>query len=159
MIMDSQMKVRNSYMYSQKKLLPVGEENFAYIRRNNLYYVDKTQLIEKLLTNWGKANLFTRPRRFGKSLNMSMLKNFFEIGCDKQLFDGLYIAQKQEICEKYMGRFPVVSMSLKSVEASSFDGAKQMLAKIVNEEARRLQFLLQSSELTDIDKKVLCPAG
>ena len=83
-----------------------------------------------------------------------MLKNFFEIGCDKQLFDGLYIAQKQEICEKYMGRFPVVSMSLKSVEASSFDGAKQMLAKIVNEEARRLQFLLQSSELTDIDKKV-----
>lgn len=141
-------------MYSQKKLLPVGEENFAYIRRNNLYYVDKTQLIEKLLTNWGKANLFTRPRRFGKSLNMSMLKNFFEIGCDKQLFDGLYIAQKQEICEKYMGRFPVVSMSLKSVEASSFDGAKQMLAKIVNEEARRLQFLLQSSELTDIDKKV-----
>lgn len=154
MIMDSQMKVRNSYMYSQKKLLPVGEENFAYIRRNNLYYVDKTQLIEKLLTNWGKANLFTRPRRFGKSLNMSMLKNFFEIGCDKQLFDGLYIAQKQEICEKYMGRFPVVSMSLKSVEASSFDGAKQMLAKIVNEEARRLQFLLQSSELTDIDKKV-----
>lgn len=141
-------------MYSQKKLLPVGEENFAYIRRNNLYYVDKTQLIEKLLTNWGKANLFTRPRRFGKSLNMSMLKNFFEVGCDKQLFDGLYIAQKQEICEKYMGRFPVVSMSLKSVEASSFDGAKQMLAKIVNEEARRLQFLLQSSELTDIDKKV-----
>lgn len=111
-------------MYSQKKLLPVGEENFAYIRRNNLYYVDKTQLIEKLLTNWGKANLFTRPRRFGKSLNMSMLKNFFEVGCDKQLFDGLYIAQKQEICEKYMGRFPVVSMSLKSVEASSFDGAK-----------------------------------
>ena len=141
-------------MDSQKRLLPVGEENFAYIRRNNLYYVDKTQFIEKLLTNWGKANLFTRPRRFGKSLNMSMLKNFFEIGCDKKLFDGLYIAQKQSLCEQYMGHFPVISLTLKGVDASSYEKAKKILAKIINEEARRLQYLLQSDKLTDIDKKV-----
>ena len=95
--------------------LPVGIENFEEIRRDNFYYVDKTKLIEQLLSQWGKANLFTRPRRFGKSLNMSMLRSFFEIGADPELFRGLYISQKSALCEKYMGQFPVISISLKGV--------------------------------------------
>ena len=139
-------------MTESLKMLPVGEENFGYIRKNNFYYVDKTQLIEKLLSNWGKANLFTRPRRFGKSLNMSMLKHFFEIGCDKTLFDELYISQNRELCERYMGQFPVVSISLKSVDALNFVEAKSLLGKIINEEARRFQFLLRSEKLTEVDQ-------
>ena len=98
--------------------LPVGIENFEEIRRDNFYYVDKTKLIEQLLSQWGKANLFTRPRRFGKSLNMSMLRSFFEIGADPELFRGLYISRKSALCEKYMGQFPVISISLKGVNAS-----------------------------------------
>ena len=108
------------------------------------YYVDKTKLIEQLLEKWGEANLFTRPRRFGKSLNMSMLRHFFEIGTDPSLFDGLYISQKTELCENYMGKFPVVSVSLKGVEASSYEGACRLLGKVINEEARRLGFLEES---------------
>ena len=100
--------------------LPVGIENFEEIRRDNFYYVDKTKLIEQLLSQWGKANLFTRPRRFGKSLNMSMLRSFFEIGADPELFRGLYISQKSALCEKYMGQFPVISISLKGVNAVIF---------------------------------------
>ena len=136
------------------KKLPVGVENFAEIRKRDFYYIDKTRLIEKLLNNWGKANLFTRPRRFGKSLNMSMLKNFFEIGCQKELFDGLDISKNQELCNEYMGKFPVISISLKGVNADNFSKAKLILAKIINEEARRFQFLLQSDRLTEIDKDV-----
>ena len=92
--------------------LPVGIENFEEIRRDNFYYVDKTKLIEQLLSQWGKANLFTRPRRFGKSLNMSMLRSFFEIGADPELFRGLYISQKSALCEKYMGQFPVFTLAV-----------------------------------------------
>ncbi|MDY4921155.1 MAG: AAA family ATPase [Phascolarctobacterium sp.] len=138
-----------------KKRLPVGIESFAEIRKNNFYYVDKTALIEELLSHSGKVNLFTRPRRFGKSLNMSMLKSFFEIGCDKTLFAGLAIAQNKEICEQYMGKFPVIALSLKGVNASSFEEAKQMLIKVINREARRFQYLLDSAILTKYDKALL----
>lgn len=141
-------------MDQEFKRLPVGEENFGNIRRNNFYYADKTQLIETLLSHWGKANLFTRPRRFGKSLNMSMLKHFFEIGCDKSLFEGLYISQNETLCERYMGKFPVISISLKSVDAVNYEASRAMLVKIVNEEARRHQYLLQSDCLTDIDRQI-----
>ena len=143
-------------MYPKKKL-PVGIESFSEIRQDNFYYVDKTKLIEELLDNWGKANLFTRPRRFGKSLNMSMLKSFFETGTDKNLFEGLYISQNKNLCAAYLGKFPVVFISLKGVQAADFDRAKAMLVKVVNEEARRLQFLLQSEVLTDIDKELFRP--
>ena len=137
------------------KKLPVGIENFAEIQRNNFYYVDKTKLIEDLLAGWSKANLFVRPRRFGKSLNMSMLKSFFEIGCDKSLFDGLYIAKNVELCDEYMGQFPVLSISLKSINADSYEKARALFIRLINTEARRLQFLLASTKLTEIDKELL----
>lgn len=137
------------------KKLPVGIENFAEIQRNNFYYVDKTKLIEDLLAGWSKANLFVRPRRFGKSLNMSMLKSFFEIGCDKSLFDGLYIANNAELCDEYMGKFPVLSISLKSVNADSYEKARALFIRLINTEARRLQYLLESTKLTGIDKELL----
>lgn len=137
------------------KKLPVGIENFAEIQRNNFYYVDKTKLIEDLLAGWSKANLFVRPRRFGKSLNMSMLKSFFEIGCDKSLFDGLYIANNAELCDEYMGKFPVLSISLKSINADSYEKARALFIRLLNAEARRLQYLLESTKLTEIDKELL----
>ena len=99
----------------QKLKLPIGIENFQKIHQMGFYYIDKTKLIEQLLEQWGKVNLFTRPRRFGKTLNMSMLKYFFEIGTDQILFDGLYISKNQELCEEYMGKFPVIFLSLKGV--------------------------------------------
>ena len=99
--------------------LPVGIENFEKIRRDGFYYVDKTGLIEQLLNNWGEVNLFTRPRRFGKTLNMSMLKCFFEIGTDQSLFEGLYISKNKDLCDAYMGKYPVISISLKGVNADS----------------------------------------
>ncbi|MEG1677144.1 MAG: AAA family ATPase, partial [Clostridia bacterium] len=107
--------------------LPVGIESFEKLRREDFYYVDKTGLIRDLLSSWGKVNLFTRPRRFGKTLSMSMLKCFFEIGTDKALFEGLAIAQDQPLCDEYMGKYPVVFVSLKNIEASSFGEAKQKL--------------------------------
>jgi hypothetical protein len=109
------------------KKLPVGIEDFSKFSTQEFYYVDKTGLIIDLLKNWGEVNLFTRPRRFGKSLNMSMLKTFFEIGCDKKLFDGLKISQEKELCEAYMGKFPVVSISLKDVSGSTFIDARNAL--------------------------------
>ena len=136
------------------KKLPIGIESFEKIRTDDFYYVDKTKMIEKLIDNWGEANLFTRPRRFGKSLNMSMLKSFFEIGTDEHLFEGLYIAQQKEICEKYMGKYPVVSISLKGVNAENYEDAKALLRKVINEEARRLQFLMDSERLTATDKEL-----
>lgn len=137
------------------KKLPVGIDSFEKIRKNDFYYVDKTMLIEKLLDKWGEANLFTRPRRFGKSLNMSMLRYFFEIGNDPALFDGLYISQNKKLCEEYMGKYPVVSISLKGVNADNFDDAYSFLVKIINEEARRLQFLEDSDRLKKTDKELL----
>lgn len=135
-----------------KKRLPVGIENFEKIRRDEFYYVDKTDLIKELLENWGEVNLFTRPRRFGKTLNMSMFQCFFEIGCDKSLFDGLRIAEESTLCETYMGKFPVISISLKGIDAADYETARNLMVKVVNEEARRFQFLTESSRLTDTDK-------
>ena len=132
--------------------LPVGIEDFAEIRRNEYYYVDKTQLIEQVLDRRNKVTLFTRPRRFGKTLNMSMLRYFFEIGTDVKLFEELFIAQNHELCEKYMGKYPVVSISLKSINADSYSKAKAQLIKLVNREARRVQFLMDSDRLTAVDK-------
>ena len=133
--------------------LPIGIENFAEVRKSGFYFVDKTKLIEELLTQWGQANLFTRPRRFGKTLNMSMLRYFFEIGTDKSLFDGLYICGNKKLCEEYMGRFPVVTISLKGVNATDYENAKAQLIRVINREARRLQFLEDSERLRTSDLK------
>lgn len=132
--------------------LPVGIEYFEKIRREGFYYVDKTGLIKELLDNNGEVNLFTRPRRFGKTLNMNMLQYFFEYGSERELFDGLKIAEEKELCEKYMGNFPVVFVSLKDVSARDFLLAKKMLCSIIREEALRFQFLLESSRITDAEK-------
>ena len=111
--------------------LPIGIEKFEEIRTEGFYYVDKTGLIRELLDNWGKVNLFTRPRRFGKSLNMSMLRCFFEYGCDSTLFDGLEIARQREYCQKYMGKFPVILITLKGVDARNYEEAAGMLRSII----------------------------
>ena len=137
------------------KKLPIGIENFEEMRREDFYYVDKSHVIEQLLTQWGKVNLFTRPRRFGKSLNMSMLQSFFEIGKDKTLFDGLRISDNQELCEKYQGKFPVVSVSLKGINGTTYEEARRFLIKTINEEARRLSVLSDSTELDETDHELL----
>ena len=137
-----------------KKRLPIGMESFQEIRTEGCYYVDKTGLIRDLLYKCGKVNLFTRPRRFGKSLNMSMLKTFFEIGCDPALFDGLEIAEEQELCERYMGQFPVVSVSLKGVNGGDYATARALMCATIGEEALRLYDVLSNSEkLNAIEKK------
>ena len=132
--------------------LPVGIEDFQEIRRLGFYYVDKTMLIEQLLAKWGKVNLFTRPRRFGKSLNMSMLRYFFDIEADKTLFDGLYISRNKQLCEEYMGKFPVIFLSLKGVDGLSFSEARFCLAELIESEARRFKFLMHSDKLDADDK-------
>ncbi|WP_442911425.1 AAA family ATPase [Lachnoclostridium sp. An76] len=135
-----------------RKKLPVGIENFEEFFSEDFYYVDKTLFIRELLLNWGKVNLFTRPRRFGKSLNMSMLKCFFEVGADPALFDGLKIMQEKELCEKYMEKFPVISISLKSVDGLSFESASVALRTLIGDAARRFDFLRNSANLSDDDK-------
>ena len=137
----------------QKEKLPVGIEDFEEIRKEGFYYIDKTGLIRDLLNNWGKVNLFTRPRRFGKTLNMSMLKYFFEIGADKSLFDGLAISQETALCEEYFGKFPVIFISLKGVDGLSFANARDMLWEIICKELRRMQCLLQDDRLLQLDKE------
>ncbi len=139
---------------TRKKKLPVGIESFEEIRTEGFYYVDKTGMIRDLLDRWGKVNLFTRPRRFGKSLNMSMLKSFFEIGAKKELFDGLEIAGETDLCGAYMGKFPVVSISLKGICAGDFQTARNLAVKVINEEARRMQLLQESSRLSSEDKEL-----
>ena len=134
-------------------MLPLGIELFNEIRNGKFYYIDKTQLIEQLLDQWGKVNLITRPRRFGKTLNMSMLKFFFEIGTDKTLFDGLHISQRRDLCDEYMGKFPVVSLTLKGVEGLTFEKAKNKLLQLVALEADRFDFLKNSDKLTDNEKQ------
>ena len=135
------------------KKLPIGIENFEEMQKQDFYYVDKTGLIVDLLAGWGKVNLFTRPRRFGKTLNMSMLKCFFEIGTDKSLFDGLRVSEEKELCEKYMGKYPVVFISLKDVDGLTFEDAYDMLREIIRKECVRLQFLMDSDALTDAEKE------
>ena len=134
-----------------KTKLPMGIENFREIRRQKFYYVDKTALIRELLENWGKVNLFTRPRRFGKTLNMSMLKCFFEIGSDSALFDGLEISKETQLCEEYLGKFPVISITLKGATGRTFDEAKSMLRRLIGKEAQRFQVLIQSDKLTELE--------
>lgn len=140
-------------MNTQK--LPIGIDNFEKLRRENFYYVDKSLLIKDLLCNWSEVNLFTRPRRFGKTLNMSMLKSFFEAGGDPSLFDGLAIAEEKALCSQHMGKYPVVFVSLKGVDGLTFDEARRRLADIIQREARRLSFLLDSPALKEFDKKTL----
>ena len=133
--------------------LPVGIENFKEIRTEGFYYVDKTKLIKQLLEQWEKVNLFTRPRRFGKTLNMSMLQCFFEIGTDPALFDGLFISQNKDLCETHLGKFPVIFLSLKNVDGLTFEEARYHLSELIGMEAERFQFLLDSDRLSDNDKK------
>ena len=137
-----------------RKKLPVGIENFEEFSLENFYYVDKTMFISELLQNWGKVNLFTRPRRFGKSLNMSMLKCFFEVGNDPKLFEGLKIMREKEMCETYMGKFPVISISLKNVEGLTFETASAALCRIIGNEALRFCILSESNQLTQDDKEL-----
>lgn len=139
-------------MTSIKNKLPIGIEDFKEIRTEGFFYIDKTGLIRDLLNNWGKVSLFTRPRRFGKSLNMSMLRYFFEIGNPKTLFDSLEISKETELCEKYMGKFPVISVSLKNINAPSFQIAFDTAMDTIQTEARRFQYLLESELLTTDEK-------
>ena len=136
----------------EKKRLPVGIENFEEIRSDGYYYVDKTAMMKELLQKRGKVNLFTRPRRFGKSLNMSMLKCFFEIGCDGKMFDGLVISKDKGFCEKYMGRYPVILISLKGVNGADYSTARALLCSVIGNEAMRFQFLLHDDRLSEIEK-------
>ena len=136
-------------------MLPTGIEDFKEIRTDGYYYVDKTALIEQVLDKRSKVTLFTRPRRFGKTLNMSMLRYFFETGTDSKLFNGLYISQNAELCEKYMGKYPVIAISLKGVDADSYTKAKAQIIKIINREARRHRLLLKSEKLDSFDKELL----
>lgn len=133
--------------------LPVGIDNFEKIRRNGFYYVDKTSLIEQLFSNWGEVNLFTRPRRFGKTLNMSMLKYFFEIGTDRLLFDGLHICANEKICSEHMGKYPVIFLSLKNAEGLNFDTAKYQMVELIAREAERFPFLAKDTNLSDRDRE------
>lgn len=139
-------------MKDLKKKLPIGIENFTEIQTEKFYYVDKTKLIKELLNNWAKVNLFTRPRRFGKSLNMSMLKSFFEIGTEKNIFQGLQITKEHALCEEYMGKYPVISVSLKGINAENYEKSCAMAAQVICGEARRFQYLLESDKLTEYDK-------
>ena len=140
---------------AELKKLPIGIEDFEEIRQEDFYYVDKTRFIEQFLIQWGEVNLFTRPRRFGKSLNMSMFQHFFEIGSEKILFDGLEISRNLKLCEEYQGKYPVVSISLKGINGTTYEEARGFLVKTINEEARRLSFLSKSPKLDDTDQELL----
>lgn len=139
---------------SESIKLPIGIDDFEKIRKNGFYYVDKTNLIEQLFSNWGEVNLFTRPRRFGKTLNMSMLKSFFEIGADPTLFEGLYISKNKQLCDEHMGKHPVIFLSLKNVEGLTFETAKYQMIELIGKEATRFSFLSQSDRLNAADKSV-----
>lgn len=133
--------------------LPVGIDDFRKLRESHFYYVDKTRLIEQLLLNWSEVTLFTRPRRFGKTLNMSMLKSFFDIGTDKALFDGLYISGNKDLCDEYMGKYPVIFLSLKGVEGLTYEEAFEAFVRIMGKEVNRVSFLADSDKLTQIERE------
>ncbi len=139
-------------MEMRKKKLPIGIENFEKLRLEDFFYIDKTGLIKELLNNWGEVNLFTRPRRFGKTLNMSMLENFFSLDGDKSIFDGLEISKETALCEEYMGKYPVVSISLKGIDAWSYETAYQMAVRVIIDAAAKFYFLLDSEKLNAHDK-------
>ncbi len=140
------------YGMTGKAKLPVGIENFERIRRDGFYYVDKTGLIRDFLENPAYVNLFTRPRRFGKTLNISMLKHFFEASSDKTIFDGIEISGEKELCKEYMGKFPVISITLKGATGENFEEAKVMLRRIMGREAMRFRFLLESNRIDDTER-------
>ena len=151
--MNGRMEGAWKEMEMREKKLPIGIEDFEKIRSDDFYYIDKTGLIRDLLYNWGEANLFTRPRRFGKSLNMSMLEHFFSLRGDKNIFEGLEISKETVLCEEYMGKFPVVSISLKGIDAGNFETAFRMGAHAVRREASKVQYLLESDGLSESDKR------
>lgn len=136
-----------------KLMMPIGYENFKELRNNNFYYVDKTKFVERLINNYAKVKIFTRPHHFGKTLNMSMLRYFFEIGTDTSLFDGLYISNNKELCEKYMGKYPVIFLSFKNVDGSNYEETMKRFIEIIGCEAIRFKFLLDSNELSLTDKE------
>ena len=151
---DGRIKKREKEVVDKmRKKLPIGIENFEEFSKENFYYVDKTMFIAELLNNWGKVNLFTRPRRFGKSLTISMLKCFFEINCEKALFDGMDILEEKELCEQYMGKFPVISISLKGVDGLNYQQAYAALRRLIGNEALRFYYLSDSPELLPDEKK------
>ena len=138
-----------------KKKLSIGIDDFKKLRQEDFYYVDKTGFIGDLLNNWGKVNHFTRPRRFGKTLNIIMLKSFFEIGADKSLFDGLAISKDTALCDKYLGKYPVIFISLKGVDGLKYEDAYGALRKIIRAEISRFRLLLKSDFLEQDDKNIL----
>ena len=140
-------------MNVRKKMLPIGIEDFTEIRKDEFYYIDKTGMIGELLDNQGKVNLFTRPRRFGKSLNMSMLKSFFDLSGDQKIFQDLKISEEKSLCDKYMGKFPVISISLKGVNGIHYENARAMMCAAIGKEAMRFPFLLESEKLTEREKE------
>nr|WP_305139104.1 AAA family ATPase [uncultured Schaedlerella sp.] len=140
----------------RKKKLPIGIENFEDMMKEDFYYVDKTGLIVDLLHNWGAVNLFTRPRRFGKSLNMSMLEHFFSLNGDKSIFDGLEISKDASLCEEYMGKYPVLSISLKGIDARNYEMAFEMAVQIMKRVPAKVQYLLESDALSEQDKAEYC---
>ena len=140
----------------RKKKLPIGIENFEDMMKEDFYYVDKTGLIADLLHNWGAVNLFTRPRRFGKSLNMSMLEHFFSLNGDKSIFDGLEISKEASLCEEYMGKYPVLSISLKGIDARNYEMAFEMAVQIMKRVPAKVQYLLESDALSEQDKAEYC---
>ena len=140
-------------MECKKKKLPIGIENFEKIQLGEFYYVDKTNLIKELLENYAEVTLFTRPRRFGKTLNMSMLRSFFDLNGNHEIFRNLRITQETEVCEEYMGKYPVISISLKGINAQTYENALEMAVQIINGEARKFQYLLEGNQLTEYDKK------
>lgn len=142
-------------MDDTKKKLPIGIDRFKKLREEDYYYIDKTGLIRELIRSWGEVNLFTRPRRFGKSLNMDMLRTFFEIGADAFYFEGLEIMQDKALCDDYMGRFPVISISLKDIDGRTYESAMKRMGGIIRREARRIQFLLDSDKLSEYDKNYM----
>ena len=150
----SSLRVLERGVGEVRKKLPIGIDGFEKIRTNNFYYVDKTLFIKELLQNWGKVNLFTRPRRFGKTLNMNMLKCFFEVGGNPALFEGLKISQEKSLCEEYMGKFPVISISLKSVDGLDVQAATAALRRVIGNEALRFKFLSESRQLAHDDKEL-----
>ena len=135
-----------------KRKLPTGIDDFEKLRKNDFYYIDKTGLIKDLLDNWGEVNLFTRPRRFGKSLNMSMLQSFFSIDSDPSVFKGLKIMNEEALCEKYMGQYPVISISLKGINGQTYETAFKMAIRVINEAASGMEYLLESTRLSENDK-------
>ncbi len=139
-------------MNMRKKKLPIGIENFEKLRLEDFYYIDKTGLIRELLNNWGEVNLFTRPRRFGKSLNMSMLEHFFSLNGDRSIFDGLEISNETALCEEYMGKYPVISVSLKGIDARNYEMAFEMAVQIMKRIPAKVQYLLESDALSEQDK-------